>query len=330
MSDGRIGFSVLGDSISTLQGWVPEGWRVHYEGEVRIAGVEHPRDTWWGRVIFELGGRLVANSSFSGSMVDGFGFPAGISDERIDALAAEGVLPDVVLVYSGINDYGWGSALNQVRGGSASASARREDVDHSVLVADGDICAESAAASSVALVVGSDALARFQRAYSAMLGKIRRLAPHAEVWCITLAPGTERPVPNSLDGKPASLSDGGLASGSPAGCYKYSIRGVPLDDYNQAIRAAAEQGGAHVADVRAFGVCYDAVDGVHPSALGMRQLAAMVVAQMRGLPADPSLVPELSSALPSTRMCFRPHCGGCPFADDDPARWTLCCDGPVR
>lgn len=71
------GFSVLGDSISTLMGWVPEGWRVHYEGEVHVDGVESPQDTWWGRVIDHFDGYLVANSSFSGSVVEGYGFPAG-------------------------------------------------------------------------------------------------------------------------------------------------------------------------------------------------------------------------------------------------------------
>lgn len=122
------GFSVLGDSISTLMGWVPEGWRVHYEGEVQVDGVESPQDTWWGRVIDHFDGRLVANSSFSGSVVEGYGFPAGNSEKRITSLlGAQGECPDVVLVYMGINDYGWGGGRNQVMGGSLSASARPEE-----------------------------------------------------------------------------------------------------------------------------------------------------------------------------------------------------------
>ena len=122
------GFSVLGDSISTLMGWVPEGWRVHYEGEVHVDGVESPQDTWWGRVIDHFDGRLVANSSFSGSVVEGYGFPAGNSEKRITSLlGAQGECPDVVLVYMGVNDYGWGGGRNQVMGGSLSASARPEE-----------------------------------------------------------------------------------------------------------------------------------------------------------------------------------------------------------
>ena len=69
------GFSVLGDSISTLAGFIPAGWRVHYEGEVQVEGITEPRHTWWGQVIDHFGGHLTANSSFSGSCVEGFGFP---------------------------------------------------------------------------------------------------------------------------------------------------------------------------------------------------------------------------------------------------------------
>lgn len=161
------GFSVLGDSISTLMGWVPEGWRVHYEGEVHVDGVESPQDTWWGRVIDHFDGRLVANSSFSGSVVEGYGFPAGNSEKRITSLlGAQGECPDVVLVYMGINDYGWGGGRNQVMGGSPSASARPEDL---------------AGERAVEWVVGPDALDRFASAYRDVLVSIHRLAPSSEV-----------------------------------------------------------------------------------------------------------------------------------------------------
>ncbi len=82
---------------------ITSGWRVHYEGEVHVDGVESPQDTWWGRVIDHFDGRLVANSSFSGSVVEGYGFPAGNSEKRITSLlGAQGECPDVVLVYMGI------------------------------------------------------------------------------------------------------------------------------------------------------------------------------------------------------------------------------------
>lgn len=337
------GFSIMGDSISTLAGWVPEGWRVHYQGEVRIDGVELPEDTWWGRVIGHFGGHLVGNSSFSGATVEtaeGFGFPAGDCNERVRALAgAGGELPDAVIVFMGINDYGWGGARNQTMGRSAAASARPEDL---------------AGPREVTATADVDALARFQRAYASMLARIRGLAPAADIWCATLAPGSASPSANAGIAepvepvKPITAAVQGLSKPSrsqgastvvgtgvagpaePATCWKYRLRGIDLDDYNHVIREEAASAGARIADIRAFGVDYDAVDGVHPSVRGMEQLAAMIVAQMEGRPADPAALPELRDAQRSVRRCFRESCEGCALADRDPTRWTLLCAGPEQ
>ncbi len=288
------GFSILGDSISTLAGATPPGWRTHYEGEVHVDGVTEPAHTWWGQVIDHFGGHLVANAAFSGSVVEGFGFPAGDSPERVAALAgADGELPDVVLVFMGINDYGWGGGRNQVMGESLSASARPEDLP---------------GPREVAMAVGPEALDRFGRAYASMLTRVRALAPQADIWCLTLSPATSPSAAES--------------------CYKYSIRGIELDAYNRAIAHAAAPVGAHVADIAAFGVAYDAVDACHPSALGMRQIADMAIAQMEGLPADRALISSLAGAPAARRTCFERDCAGCPLGDADPRRWTIACAGP--
>lgn len=288
------GFSILGDSISTLAGATPPGWRTHYEGEVHVDGVTEPAHTWWGQVIDHFGGHLVANAAFSGSVVEGFGFPAGDSPGRAAALAgADGELPDVVLVFMGINDYGWGGGRNQVMGESLSASARPEGLP---------------GPREVAMAVGPEALDRFGRAYSSMLSRVRALAPQADIWCLTLSPATSPSAAES--------------------CYKYSIRGIELDAYNRAIAHAAASAGAHVADIAAFGVAYDAVDACHPSALGMRQIADMAIAQMEGLPADRALISSLAGAPAARRTCFERDCAGCPLGDADPRRWTIACAGP--
>ena len=92
-------FSILGDSISTFDGCNPDGFTVYYQGErCEQTGVTSSADTWWSQVIERLGGRLLANSSFSGSLVEGAGFPAGNSQERIDAL--HGVLEPVGIVHA--------------------------------------------------------------------------------------------------------------------------------------------------------------------------------------------------------------------------------------
>ena len=288
-----LGFSILGDSISTLWGYVPQGWRVHYEGEVHVPGVECFADTWWGRVIDHFGGQLISNSSFSGSVVEGFGFPAGVSDERIASLVGpHGELPDVVIVYMGINDYGWGGGRNQVMGGSLSASAKPEDLE---------------GARMVEPVVGPVALERFSAAYALMVQKIRLLAPDASIWCLTLAPATSPDIERR--------------------CYKYQISGIELDAYNDAIRSVAIKSGARVIDIRSYGIAYDAVDGCHPSALGMRQLADMVVDQIEGRASGRAPL-SIHDAPHARRSCFCRNCSGCPHDESVPSRWTIVCSGP--
>lgn len=285
------GFSILGDSISTLGGYVPADWRIHYEGEVHVEGVEKPEDTWWGKVIDHFGGHLVSNASYSGAVVEGFGFPGCNSDRRVNSLLGkDGEVPEVVLAMMGINDYGWGGGRNQVMGKSVSASAKPEDLGEPY---------------EVTGVADEHALDRFQNAYSETLRKIRGIAPDAEIWCVNLAPGS---VP-----------------GAPWPNFAYRIRGVELDDYNRAIRSAADENGAHVADIRSFGINYSSVEGVHPDALGMEQVAAMVIAQMEGKGSNPADYPILSDAEPAQRDCFEPNCDGCPYIDIEPHRWNLYC-----
>lgn len=40
--------SVMGDSMSTFEGYIPEGWNVFYTGEnLDFTGVTTVDDTWW-------------------------------------------------------------------------------------------------------------------------------------------------------------------------------------------------------------------------------------------------------------------------------------------
>lgn len=281
------GFSVLGDSISTLKGYIPDGWRCHYEGEVSIEGISTPADTWWGKVLNAFGGHLVGNASFSGSCMEGFGFPGGCSKERAAGLLGpNGETPDCVLVFMGINDYGWGGARQQVMGGSMSRSANREDLGEPYEVLE---------------TVDAASLQRFHDAYAQALANIHEIAPSAEIWCLTLCPGTTDSMPWPH--------------------FMYRERGIDLDEYNDAIRSAAAEAGAHVADVRSFNIDYHSVDDTHPSALGMTQIAAMVCSQM-GLEADLSV---LDSAPASARHCDKETCGGCQYNGNKPSSWVLTC-----
>ena len=63
-------FSILGDSISTLQGYSEPDYAAFYDTAHKLkSGVLTPSDTWWGIVIERLDGELLVNNSISGSTV---------------------------------------------------------------------------------------------------------------------------------------------------------------------------------------------------------------------------------------------------------------------
>ena len=283
--------SVLGDSISTFEGCNPEGFRVFYEGARRAAtGVELPSDTWWAQVIAALRAKPLRVGAFSGSMVEGAGFPAANSPERVAALAKGGVAPDVVLAFIGINDYGWG-------GPEAQAAGRGNALPECVDLAN--------VPERTAGLAPADAAERFGEAYGQMLARIREAYPQAEVWCCTLCPGR--------------------VAGSERSTFAYCLRGVHFDRYNDAIREAAKANGCQVADVRALGRDYEALDGTHPTARGMRQLAAMVQRAM-GLPHDEAAAQALAEAPRSEESCDLPSCIDCSRAGSTGNQWLCVCE----
>ena len=241
-------FSIMGDSISTFEGCVPDGYTLFYNDErLERSGVLRPEDTWWSHAVRALGGTVLADSAWSGSMVEGAGFPAASSPERAAALLGpDGQAPDAVLVFIGINDYGWGGAEAQAAGRS---HAMPRCIDPATVP------------EQIAGAAPADAAERFAAAYRTMLRNIRAAAPEAAVYCITLLPGRTHGVDH------------------PEFCYR--LRGHHLDEYNAAIRDAAAAEGCRVADVRAFGRDYDSLEGTHPTNLGMRQFASMVVRAMQ-------------------------------------------------
>ncbi|OUO85907.1 GDSL family lipase [Gordonibacter sp. An230] len=279
--------SILGDSVSTFEGCVPEGFRVYYEGERRHAtGVELPSDTWWAQVISGMGGVPWSVGAYSGSLVEGAGFPAGESVERVAALARDGVAPDVVLVFMGINDYGWGGA-------AAQAAGRGNAVPSCLDLANVEPQAPGLADASAAKL--------FEAAYERMLMRILGAYPQAAVRCCTLCPGR--------------------VVGCDRSTFAYNLRGVPIDRYNDAIRAAAARAGCSVVDIAALGFDYEAVDGTHPTARGMRQLAMLMLRAM-GL-ADDAVVAE-TGAPRSHRSCEEP-CVGCEHAASTGSAWLCVC-----
>ena len=309
-------FSIMGDSISTFEGCVPDGYTLFYNDErLERSGVLRPEDTWWSHAVRALGGTVLADSAWSGSMVEGAGFPAASSPERAAALLGpDDQAPDAVLVFIGINDYGWGGAEAQAAGRSHAMPR----------------CIDPASIpEQVAGAAPADAVKRFGAAYRTMLRNIHAAAPEAAVYCITLLPGRTHGVDH------------------PEFCYR--LRGHHLDEYNAAIRDAAAAEGCRVADVRAFGRDYDSLEGTHPTNLGMRQFASMVVRAMQladaagenpaeadapeGITAgtqpdvaNPALdLRDFCGAPESAQLCDAPTCIGCPHAANTGNQWLCRC-----
>lgn len=101
--------SIVGDSISTYTGYNPEGYSVYYNREKqRNNSLNSVHDTWWAKVNQALGAYLCVNNSYSGSRVTGTEFPAASCEERLSNLQTDKYSPNIILIYIGYNDWGYG------------------------------------------------------------------------------------------------------------------------------------------------------------------------------------------------------------------------------
>lgn len=205
--------SVLGDSISTFKGVTVDDPNTFY-GRVMMekGGFSDVNDTWWMRVIRGVGGVFERDNAFAGSCVaDGYGLGRGMcSRERTGALGN----PDVILIFGGANDDGFGVPP-----------------------------------------------AEFRSAYTLMLARLRENYPAAAIFCGTLINGQK------------VLADEPYFMGEKPG--------KPLEPFSGIIRDCARDAGALVVDMAASGLLYDAIDGCHPTAHGMEQLADLWLDAMK-------------------------------------------------
>lgn len=151
-------FSIMGDSISTLNGYNPSGYKVFYYGDNCIrANIEDYKGTWWGEVLEFFDAKLLVNNSWSGSRVtklpdEAALFPSGCSDERTSFLHINKEKPDVIIIYIGTNDWAFGAKPVEDPGITAG-------IDNEV----------------------------FEIAYETMLRKIKNNYLESEIWCCTLS-----------------------------------------------------------------------------------------------------------------------------------------------
>lgn len=145
---------IIGDSISTYEGWIPDGYDVYYRNGGILPSVEN---TYWKIAINELG-MVVGNCSWSGSYVSGDSTSTsnaniGTSTKRINDLSADGINPDIVLVYMGTNDFLFGRDKGEFNMSSDYV--------------DGNI-------------------STFMNAYALLLTKIRKAYPNCKILCGTM------------------------------------------------------------------------------------------------------------------------------------------------
>jgi lysophospholipase L1-like esterase len=91
--------SFLGDSITTYEGIIPEGFPTYYPA----GDVDSIDKTWWNIALKASMTNLLANNSYSGSYVSQ-GTMYGASEKRIELLSKDGIDPDVVVINMGTND----------------------------------------------------------------------------------------------------------------------------------------------------------------------------------------------------------------------------------
>lgn len=162
-----LSLSILGDSISTYDDYIPYGFAVYYPFDGELTDVSQ---TWWMKLLDDTGMELCSNGSSSGSTCVGDSLSTnepkyGCSDFRISLLTGkQGKMPDVIIVFMGTNDF-----LTMIPIG---------DNDGTKLVEEGVI-------------------ENFSDAYTMMLDKLESNYPAARIYCCTLAQvgdwGTDTP-----------------------------------------------------------------------------------------------------------------------------------------
>ncbi len=218
--------SIMGDSISTYEGYLPEGYPAFYSyHDAPLTDIQGYRDTWWGQVIERMGFSLLVNNSWSGSYVcqnPAFEVESyGSGDARCAGLGADGQTPDQIIVYLGSNDRGAGYPLT---------SMDKND------------------------------LTVIENAYGAMLDKLQKNYPKAELWCCTFPITT--------------------CSRNPQFSFPQMQNGIPMERYGEVIRAVAERHHCHVIDLWDPTQLCDTLEGLHPNYNGMRMIADKVVDAM--------------------------------------------------
>ena len=107
---------ILGDSYSTFDGYVPEGFAIWYDSNPKEENdVTAVQQTWWYKLCRKEGLKLLGNNSYSGSTVCNTGYDgADYSDRSFitrmpQTLGYSAERPNIILIFGGTND-SWSDA----------------------------------------------------------------------------------------------------------------------------------------------------------------------------------------------------------------------------
>lgn len=116
---------ILGDSYSTFEGYIPQGYDTFYITNTdQRSDVCDVSQTWWQSLICETNSNLVLNSSFSGTTICHTGYDGADRSDisftaRLEKLISEGFFKenkiDTVLIFGGTNDSWAGSPLGEIK-----------------------------------------------------------------------------------------------------------------------------------------------------------------------------------------------------------------------
>ena len=117
-AQNRPRVSVLGDSYSTFQGYIPEGNETWYytPTDTSRTDVDNVTQTWWWQVINQAGCLIEKIDSYSGATVSYHGYDNQDYSARsfITRLPRLGS-PDVIFIFGGTNDAWAGAELGDYK-----------------------------------------------------------------------------------------------------------------------------------------------------------------------------------------------------------------------
>ena len=107
---------ILGDSYSTFDGYVPEGFAIWYDSNAKEQNdVCEVQQTWWYKLVRKEGLKLLGNNSYSGSTVCNTGYDGEDYSDRSfitrmpQTLGYSAEHPNIILIFGGTND-SWSDA----------------------------------------------------------------------------------------------------------------------------------------------------------------------------------------------------------------------------